>query len=85
MKILFPGTRGGRLSADGVQHLLARHIAKARKTCPSLKKKRVYPHVLRHAAAMKFLQVGVDRAVIALGWAMSLWKQLKSISMPTSH
>ena len=65
-KILFPSTRGGRLSADGVQHLLARHIAKARKTCPSLKKKRVSPHVLRHAAAMELLQVGVDRAVIAL-------------------
>ena len=65
-KILFPSTRGGRLSADGVQHLLARHVAKARKTCPSLRKKRVSPHVLRHAAAMELLQAGVDRAVIAL-------------------
>src|SRR5947208_11364251 len=43
-KILFPSKRGGPLSADGVQHLLARHIAKARKTCPSLRKKRVSPH-----------------------------------------
>jgi site-specific recombinase XerD len=65
-KVLFPSTRGGRLSADGVQHLLARHVAKARKTCPSLRKKRVSPHVLRHAAAMELLQAGVDRAVIAL-------------------
>ena len=65
-KILFPSTRGGRLSADGVQHLLARHVAKVRKTCPSLRKKRVSPHVLRHAAAMELLQAGVDRAVIAL-------------------
>jgi integrase/recombinase XerD len=65
-KILFPSTRGGRLSADGVQHLLARHVAKARQTCPSLRKKRVSPHVLRHAAAMELLQAGVDRAVIAL-------------------
>ena len=30
-KTLFPSTRGGPLSADGVQHLLARHIAQARK------------------------------------------------------
>lgn len=65
-KVLFPSTRGGPLSADGVQHLLARHIAKARKSCPSLNKKRVSPHVLRHSAAMELLQAGVDRAVIAL-------------------
>ena len=65
-KTLFPSTRGGPLSADGVQHLLARHIAQARKSCVSLKKKRVSPQVLRHAAAMELLQAGVDRAVIAL-------------------
>ena len=65
-KALFPSTRGGPLSADGVQHLLARHVAQARKNCTSLRKKRVSPHVLRHAAAMELLQAGVDRAVIAL-------------------
>jgi integrase/recombinase XerD len=65
-KTLFPSTRGGPLSADGVQHLLARHVAQARKNCVSLRKKRVSPHVLRHAAAMELLQGGVDRAVIAL-------------------
>jgi len=65
-KTLFPSTRGGPLSADGVQHLLARHVAQARKNCASLRKKRVSPHVLRHAAAMELLQAGVDRAVIAL-------------------
>ena len=65
-KTLFPSTRGGPLSADGVQHLLARHVAQARKNCASLRKKRVSPHVLRHAAAMELLQGGVDRAVIAL-------------------
>lgn len=65
-KTLFPSSRGGPLSADGVQHLLARHVSQARKHCPSLQKKRVSPHVLRHAAAMELLQAGVDRAVIAL-------------------
>jgi site-specific recombinase XerD len=65
-KTLFPSIRGGPLSADGVQHLLARHVAQARKNCASLRKKRVSPHVLRHAAAMELLQGGVDRAVIAL-------------------
>jgi len=65
-KTLFPSARGGRLSAVGVQHMVARHVAVAGATCPTLRKKRVSPHVLRHAAAMELLQAGVDRAVIAL-------------------
>src|SRR5205814_6872777 len=50
---LFPNAKGERLTVHGVQHMVARHVAKARKTCPSLGKKRVSPHVLRHAAAME--------------------------------
>jgi len=63
---LFPNTRGGRLSADGVQYLLAKHTAVACKTCPSLQQMHVTPHVLRHTMAMELLQAGVDRSVIAL-------------------
>ena len=63
---LFPSARGGRLSADAVQHLVARHVAAAQKVCPSLSKKRVTPHVLRHTNAMELLQAGVDRALIAI-------------------
>ena len=63
---LFPSTRGGPLGVDGVEHLLAKHLATARKCCPSLEKKRVSPHVLRHSAAMELLQAGVDHSVIAL-------------------
>src|SRR5664279_5375858 len=46
-KTLFPSTRGGRLSAVGVQHMVARHVAVASATCTTLRKKRVSPHVLR--------------------------------------
>jgi site-specific recombinase XerD len=65
-EIVFPNARGGQLSSGGVQYLLAKHIAVAKQTCPSLKAKRVSPHVLRHSAAMELLQAGVDRSVIAL-------------------
>ena len=64
--IVFPNARGGKLSPDGVQYILAKHVAAAKQTCPSLSTKRVSPHVLRHAAAMELLQGGVDRSVIAL-------------------
>ncbi|TFG50774.1 MAG: integrase, partial [Candidatus Brocadiia bacterium] len=63
---LFPNARGTKLSRDGVEYLLGKHIATAIKKCPSLKSKRVSPHVLRHTAAMDLLQNGVDRSVIAL-------------------
>lgn len=63
---LFATARGGPLSRDAVEDLLAKHVAAARRTCPSLAKKRVSPHVLRHTTAMELLQSGVDRTVIAL-------------------
>jgi site-specific recombinase XerD len=63
---LFPNARGGFLSRDGVEYLLAKHVAVAGKQCPSIEKKRISPHVLRHTAAMELLQHGVDITVIAL-------------------
>ena len=63
---LFPNPKGGRLSADAVQHAVAKHVVAGQRACPSLAKKRVTPHVLRHAAAMELLQAGVDRALIAI-------------------
>ncbi len=63
---LFPNARGRRLSRDGVEYLLRKHVTQAEKICPSLKKKRVTPHVLRHTTAMDLLESGVDRTVIAL-------------------
>jgi len=65
-QFLFPSTRGGRLSADAVQHLVGKYAAAARSACPSLGKKRVTPHVLRHTVAMEMLQAGVDRSMIAI-------------------
>jgi len=63
---LFPNAHGQSLSRDGVEYLLAKHVRTAHARCPSLKSKRVSPHVLRHSLAMDMLQHGVDRSVIAL-------------------
>lgn len=65
-KLLFSTASGGPLSADTVQHLVAKYATAAQKACPSLSQKRVSPHVLRHTAAMEFLQAGVDRSLIAI-------------------
>lgn len=64
--VVFPSARGTRLSADGVQYLLSKHVAVASQSCVSLRNKHVTPHVLRHTAAMELLQSGVERSVIAL-------------------
>lgn len=63
---VFSTVRGGLLSRDAVERLVAKYAAQAGEACPSLKKKHVTPHVLRHSAAMDLLQHGVDRSVIAL-------------------
>ena len=65
-KFLFPSARGGQLSHDSVQYLVTKYAKSAAISCPSLRKKRVSPHVLRHTTAMELLQAGVDRSVIAL-------------------
>jgi site-specific recombinase XerD len=63
---VFPSTRGTPLSRDAVERLLAKHVATAQERCPSLQRKQISAHTLRHTAAMELLQNGVDRTVIAL-------------------
>jgi integrase/recombinase XerD len=63
---LFPSRSGTPMSRDAVERRLARHTATAARTQPSLKGKKISPHVLRHTAAMRLLAAGVDTTVIAL-------------------
>jgi len=63
---LFCTRRGSPLSRDAIERLLAKHVATAARTCPSLQAKTVSPHTLRHSAAMALLHSGVDVTVIAL-------------------
>ncbi len=64
--ILFPTVHGSRMSPDAVQYLLAKYVKQAAQQCPSLRAKRISPHVLRHSAAMELLDAGVDSTVISL-------------------
>lgn len=63
---LFPGPTGEHLSRDALEHRLTTHLATAALACPSLAKKHVTMHSLRHTTAMNLLHAGVDTAVIAL-------------------
>ncbi len=63
---LFPSSRGGRISTDAVERLVAKHARRAGRSCPSFSEKHVTPHVLRHSAAMALREQGVDLSVIAL-------------------
>lgn len=63
---LFPTRTGRRLSDDAVEARIALYKASVAERCPSLRDKRVTPHVLRHTCAMTLLRQGVDVAVIAL-------------------
>jgi site-specific recombinase XerD len=63
---VFPSYRRGTLSLDALEKIVQKYAATAAKTCPSLRHKRVTPHVLRHTAAMQLRYAGVDLSVIAL-------------------
>jgi integrase/recombinase XerD len=65
-EVVFPSRRGGRLSPDAVQRLIAKHVAAARRSRPNLDNKRVSTHNLRHSCAMDLLRSGVDSAVLAM-------------------
>lgn len=63
---LFPASQGGQLSRDAVERLVTKHVKAAALACPTLKAKRISPHVLRHTCAMRLLHAGNDTTVIAL-------------------
>jgi len=63
---VFPSLRGGFMSADALQRLVARHISAAGEKCSSLADRSITPHTMRHTTAMTLLRRGVDQTVIAL-------------------
>lgn len=63
---LFPSRHGGPITRDGIERRLAKHVATAQRTRPTLHAKRVSMHTLRHTAAMTLLNAGIDTSTIAL-------------------
>jgi integrase/recombinase XerD len=63
---LFLNARRGPLTRDGFEYILAKHIAAAAAVVPSIRKKRVSPHVLRHSCAMHTLEATHDIRKVAL-------------------
>jgi site-specific recombinase XerD len=63
---LFLNARGAPMSRDGFEYVLAQHAATACCTVPSLARKRVSPHVLRHSCAMHTLAATHDIRKVAL-------------------
>ncbi len=63
---LFLNDRGGALTRSGFAYLLDKYVEVAARDAPSLRKKRVSPHVLRHTCAMLTLQATRDVRKVAL-------------------
>jgi integrase/recombinase XerD len=63
---VFTSTSGRALGHDGLQYLLKKHLAVARRHCLTLVKKRLTFHSLRHSLAMTLLRHGADQSTIAL-------------------
>lgn len=62
---LFRNRRGQGLTRFGVRYLLAKYVERARVTAPTLARKRIHPHTLRHTTAVHLLQAGVDIVTIS--------------------
>jgi len=62
---LFRNRRAEPLTRFGVRYLLRSYARKAQVSMPSLARKRVHPHTLRHTAAVHLLQSGVDLVSIS--------------------
>lgn len=63
---LFLNAHGEQMTRSGFEYILRKHVKTAAGRCPSLIKKRVSPHVLRHTCALTVLQATKDIRKVSL-------------------
>jgi len=63
---LFVNARGASLTRSGIEYILRKHVQTARRQCPSLATKRVFPHLLRHPCALTVLHATKDLRKVSL-------------------
>lgn len=63
---IFLNAHGEPLTRSGFEYILRKYVRCAAQSCPSLAKKRVSPHVLRHSCAMHTLHATRDVRQVAL-------------------
>lgn len=63
---LFLNARGQPMTRSGFEYILGKHVKVAANSCPSLSKKRVSPHALRHTCALTVLQATKDLRKVSL-------------------
>jgi len=62
---LFLNHRGEPLTRFGVRYILARQCERTKDHCPSLARKRLHPHSMRHSTAIYLLKSGVDLVTVS--------------------
>lgn len=63
---LFLNARNEAMTRSGFEYILQKHACAAAKKCPSLLKKRISPHVLRHSSALLVLKATKDIRKVSL-------------------
>ncbi len=62
---VFTNRDGLALTRFGIRYILRKYFDQARATCPTLAKKRLHPHSIRHSTAVHLLKAGVDLVTIS--------------------
>lgn len=62
---IFLNHRGQPLTRFGVRYILAKYLEDAKEIAPTLARKRLHPHSMRHSSAVHLLKSGVDPSTIS--------------------
>jgi site-specific recombinase XerD len=65
-QMAFPNARGRPLARHSVNYLIHKAVEGAAPSCPTLLRRPITPHLIRHTTATHLLQAGIDIATIAL-------------------